>query len=310
LAGVALLVASYLPLIIEEVTGNFRELRGMTSYVTNPPGYVDAGPAVRVVFAAIRIPAWPLTGWPFFELRSGLLLALAVSTVVALSGPLLLLRTWRHGATISGNDVEAVDERHGVAFVFGSLGLIVLALGLWLRAVSELNVTMTEHYHIAADPFVLLAAAILLGAIWTAGKHGSARIVRRALVIGLVTGFVALNAAHWPPLNSGSNWVDAQAAASRIERDASGGTIAMVPLFQTKGIQAYSYPLQRDGITLVSQDAAQTVVLLCDAAWINGCGGNQENQWIGANASGGALRQVDRFNAAPDRLMTVYRRGP
>jgi hypothetical protein len=250
-----------------------------------------------------------LTGWPFFELRSGLLLALAVSLVVAISGPLLLLRT-RHGTTISAGDVASVDERHGVAFVFGSLGLIVLVLGLWLRAVSELNITMTEQYHMAADPFVLLAAAVILGAMWTAGKNGSVRVARRALVIGAVTGFVALNAAHWPPLNAGSNWVDAQAAASRIERDADGGTIAMVPLFQLKGVEAYAYPLQRDGLALVSPNGAQTVVLLCDAGWIQGCGGDQEAQWIRANTLGGALVQVDRFNASPDRLMTVYRRGP
>lgn len=312
LASVALILLTYLPVIYNELTGGFSEIRGMASYVSSPPGSVSAGPVTRLLFTAIRIPAWPLTGWPFFELRAGLLLALAVAVAMATAILLLVLRTWRDRATISGDEVSAADERHGVAFVVGGLVLIVVTLALGLRAVSELNLTMTEQYHTAADPFVLLAAGIILGAIWRGRRTGKARYLGRAVTITLLAVFVGFNAAHWPPVTPpDGGWTAAQAAATRIEHTAAGGKIALVPLYEPKGIDAYLYPLRRDGITLVAPDEASTVVLLCDSGWITqGCGGAQEERWRSSQASGGTLTLVDRFNAAPDRIMSVYRRSP
>ena len=63
--------------------------------MSSPPGYVEASPIARLVFAAIRIPAWPLTGWPFYELRPGLTLALMVFLVLVVAWSLMALRTWR-----------------------------------------------------------------------------------------------------------------------------------------------------------------------------------------------------------------------
>jgi hypothetical protein len=83
-----------------------------------------------------------------------------------------------------------------------------------------------------------------------------------------------------------------------------------VPLFEAKGTSAYAYPLERDGVTLADPDQATTVVLLCDTFWLDGCGGAQEDGWVGANAAGRGLHMVDRFAAAPDRLLSVYKRGP
>lgn len=311
LASGTLIMVTYLPVIYHELTSDFSEIRGMASYVSSPPGYVSASPVARLVFAAIRLPAWPLTGWPFFELRPGVLLALAVTLAMAVALPLLLLQTWRHGSTISGNQVPAADERHGLAFVAGGLGLVVITLGLGVRAVSELNLTMTEQYHTAADPFVLLAAAIALGAIWQGRRIGKARYLGRTVAIVLMALFVGFNAVHWPPITPDGSWTDAQAAASRIERDAAGGQIALVPLYEPKGIDAYSYPLTRDGITLVTPNRASTVVLLCDSGWIaQGCGGGQEEEWRSSHSGSQTLTLIDRFNAAPDRIMSVYRRSP
>jgi hypothetical protein len=85
----------------------------------------------------------------------------------------------------------------------------------------------------------------------------------------------------------------------------------VVPLFEPKGIDAYAYPLSRDGRVLVSPERATTVVLLCDWFWLEGqCSGSAEAGWLAANPSPGGWIQVDRFQAAPDRLLTVYRRGP
>lgn len=308
LASLALIVATYLPVIVHEFTNGFGEVKGIASYLSAPPGYVSVDPLSRLVLTAIRIPAWPLIGWPYFELRPGTVLAVIVAASLALALPLLLLRTWRHGATISGDQVPAADERHGIAFVTFGLIVIMVALGLGVRAVSELNATMSEQYHTAANSFALLASGLALGTIWQARRAGSTRRLGRAVALTLLVVFVGWNAAHWRPLDDGGSWVDAQTAAEQIERDAAGGQIAMVPIYQPKGIEAYSYPLLRDGITLVAPDQASTVAVLCDSGWIDsGCGGPLEAQWFRLNLDGPAPTLIDRFDAAPERTISIYR---
>lgn len=309
-AGAGLFVLSYLPVIFHELTSGFPELRGIASYLSAPPGYVSVSPVARLLFAAIRIPGWPLTGWPYFELHTGLLLAVAVTFAMAVACPLLLLRTWRHRMSISGGEVPAADERAGVALVCGGLAGIILALGLGLRAVSELNLTMTEQYHTAADPFVLVAAGIIIGALWQARRWGRARLVGRTVVILLLITFVGWNAVRWPPLNPAGSWLDAQAAATRIERDAAGTGVSLVALYAPKGTDAYGYPLVRDGVALVTTDRASTIVLLCDSTWTRGCGGDAEEQWRREYPGGQTLTLIDRFEAAPQRILSVYRRTP
>jgi hypothetical protein len=84
-----------------------------------------------------------------------------------------------------------------------------------------------------------------------------------------------------------------------------------VPLYATKGTDAYSYPLLRDGIVVVDPAVAATVVLLCDTAWIKvGCGGNEEKDWLLEGSKGRGLTLIDFFDAAPDKVMSVYRRNP
>jgi len=51
-------------------------------------------------------------------------------------------------------------------------------------------------------------------------------------------------------------------------------------------------------------------VILCDSGWYEGCGGAAEVDWIATKAGGENLQLVDRFEAAPDRILTVYRRSP
>jgi hypothetical protein len=308
LASAALIVATYVPVILHEFTSGFGEVKGIVSYLSAPPGYVSADPLSRLVVAIIRIPAWPLIGWPYFELKPGVVFAVIVAASLALVLPLLLLRTWRHGATISGDEVTPADERHGVAFVAFGLVAIIVALGLGVRAVSELNATMSEQYHTAADSFALLAGGLALGTIWQARRAGTARRLGRVVAVTLLVVFVGWNAAHWRPLDDGGTWLDAQTAAERIERDAAGGQIAVVPIYQPKGIESYSYPLLRDGITLVTPDRASTVAILCDSGWIDsGCGGVLEAQWLRFNLDGPAPTLIDRFDAAPERTISIYR---
>jgi hypothetical protein len=44
--------------------------------------------------------------------------------------------------------------------------------------------------------------------------------------------------------------------------------------------------------------------------WLGGCGGAAEANWVATNPAGRGLVQQDQFRAAPDRILTIYRRGP
>lgn len=203
----------------------------------------------------------------------------------------------------------AVEEHGGLRFVGGMLLLVILTLGLGLKAVSEVQELPTEQYHVVADPLVLVATGLALAGIWRAAGSGLARQIGRATALVALAGLVAWNVGHWPPLTSpDGGWPAAQAAATRIERTAAGAPIALVPLFEEKGADAYAYPLERDHATLVAIDRAGVVVVLCDTFWLQGCGGQAEAAWLAGQPGG--LTQVDRFAAAPDRIMTVYRRSP
>ena len=191
--------------------------------------------------------------------------------------------------------------------------LLVLTLGLGLKAVSEVQDLPTEQYHVVADPLVLVAAGLVLAGIWQAGGSGLARQIGRAAALVALSALVVWNVGHWPPLTSpDGGWPAAHAAAQRLEADARGGSIAFVALPAAKGADAYVYPLTYDGATLTTPADAGTVVVLCDSYWItSGCGDpTAEAGWLSDASAGPGLQFVERFSPAPDRTLSVYRRGP
>jgi hypothetical protein len=314
-AAVALVALSYLPVIAYELSHGFPETRGIIGHFTGPESTPARDPLTRLLFSAIRILAWPLTRWPLVDLKPSFLPSVAVALTLALGLTWRALKTGPSSETIDGAATAtpasstAPAEREGVRFVGGMLSLIILTLGLGLRAVSEVQGLPTEQYHVIADPLVLVAAGVVLAGIWRAGGGGLARQIGRGAAVAALAGLVAWNVGHWPPFASpDGGWPAAQAAASRIEGISAGSPVALVPLFEEKGGDAYAYPLQRDGTTLVEVDRANVVVVLCDTYWLTGCGGPAEAAWLATQPGG--LTQVDRFAAAPDRIMTVYRRSP
>ena len=314
-AAVALVALSYLPVIAYESSHDFAETRGMIGYFVGPDTTPARDPLTRVLFSAIRILAWPLTRWPLVDLKTAFLPAAAVAVTLAVT---LAWRVRRVGAPASGAEPApdadearraAVSELDGLRFVGGMLLLVVLALGLGLKAVSEVQELPTEQYHVVADPLVFVAAGVVLAGFWRAGGAGLARQMGRIAAVAAMAGLIAWNVGHWPPLDSpDGGWPAAQAAATRIEGIAAGAPVALVPLFEEKGSDAYAYPLQRDGVVLVDVARADTVVVLCDTFWLKGCSGQAESAWQATQPAG--LTQVDRFAAAPDRIITVYRRSP
>jgi hypothetical protein len=337
LASVVLFVATFVPMIVSEIGHDFSDTRGILAYFTSPTSTAAHDPVTRVLFSAVRILAWPLTRWPLIDFVPAFPIALVVAAglimgmlwrlretaeretaggAVATAGPADEVARGGSGAAgsaISEDRAEAPEaiERLGTRLVGGGLLLIILALGLGVHAVSEVQGLPTEQYHIVADPLVFVAAGLVLGGLWRSLPRRDVTAARRAGAVVAIVALVAWNVDRWPPLTSpDGGWPAAQAAATRVERDAGGSAVALVPLFAPKGGDAYAYPLARDGVTLIAPEHAAIVVVLCDTFWLSGCGGPAEEAWRTGNSAGRNLVFVDRFAAAPDRLLTVYRRAP
>jgi hypothetical protein len=328
LAGVALFVATYLPVILYEIGHDFSETRAMLAYFNDPNSASTQSVALwaRVVFATIRILAWPLTRWPMVDRSAGLMVALALATAIIMGLVWRVVVTARLAPGATGNAAPGpapepaigaaagpAIERLGVRLVGVWLLLIVLALGLGLHAVSEVQVEElpTEQYHVVADPLVFVAAGLIFAGLWRPLARRPLTVLRRAAAVLAIGAVLAWNAGHWPPLTApDGGWPAAQAAATRIERDAAGSSMALVPLFEEKGSDAYLYPLTRDGYTLVAPEVATTVVLLCDTYWLKTSCDAAEASWLAADPAGRGLTRIDRFTAAPYRILSVYRRSP
>ena len=325
LAGVALVVATYLPVIFYELSHDFAETRGMLGYFAGPDSAPARDPLTRLLFSAIRILAWPLTRWPLVDLRPAFVPALAVATSLA------VVLIWRVGATraaakaaaaeagVGAADApaeraeEAAAEHDGLRFVGGLMLLIIVALGLGLHSVSEVQDLPTEQYHVVADPLVLVAAGLVIASLWQTTTRGGSTAVGRVAAGLAILALVVWNVGHWPPATApDGGWPAAHAAAQRIERDAQGGSIAIVAVPADKGSDAYGYPLALDGIALTNPADASTVVVLCDSFWIEtGCGdAGAEAAWLSVASAGPSLQFVERFPAAPDRTLSVYHRLP
>ena len=308
LAGVTLVAVTYLPLILYEIGHDYAETRGALGYFVGSGSAPAHDPAVRLLFSAIRILAWPLTSWPLVDLKPAFMAALTVAATLGLG------LIWRVLAT-RGNDADAGRgaEREGLRFVGGLLLVMVLALGLGLRSVSEVQDLPTEQYHVVVDPLVLVAAGLVLGGVWQTRRALRGIRLGRLVAAAAITGLLAWNVGRWPPPTAPNNgWPAAHAAAQRLERDAQGDSIAFVALPALKGADAYVYPLTYDGATIASPAEAGTVVVLCDSFWIeSGCGDpTAEAVWLGDAAAGSGLSLVERFSPAPDRTLSVYRRTP
>ena len=322
LTGGALVAVTYLPVISYELGHDFAETRGMLGYFAGPDSAPARDPLTRLLFSAIRILAWPLTRWPLVDLRPAFLPAVVVATSLAVA-LIWRIRATRAAAMAAAAEtateagdlaaVERATERDGLRFVGGLLLLLIVALGLGLHSVSEVQELPTEQYHVVADPLVLVAAGLVIAGLWRATTRGGSTAVGRVAAGLAILALVVWNVGHWPPATApDGGWPAANAAAQEVERDAQGGSIAIVAVPADKGSDAYGYPLALDGIALTSPADASTVVVLCDSFWIEtGCGDSAaEAIWLNLASAGPGLQFVERLAAAPDRTLSVYRRSP
>jgi hypothetical protein len=318
LIGALIFTATYLPVIVHELGNNFSETRGMVAYFSDPNSTSTISPVLRLIFAMIRLLAWPLTRWPMVDRNGGVMVAFMVATAIIMGLVWRLGMTARTAAAVdpstpaSAPSTSAV-ERFGVRLIGGWLLILIVALGLGLHAVSEVQAEElpTEQYHVVVDPLVFIAVGLIAAGLWRELPKRWLTTTRRAVALIALAALVVWNAGHMPPLTSqDGGWPAAQAAAARVEKDAAGAPAALVPLFAEKGSDAYLYPLTRDDFALVSPANARVVILLCDTYWLKVSCDMADAQWLTANGWSDASTRVDRFTAgAPYRILSVYRRA-
>jgi hypothetical protein len=260
----------------------------------------------RLLFVGFRILAWPLTGL----LTNGLAIGVVVSVVVVAG---LAWLAWRAEAT---SERERTAARwFAVTLLFGWIALTFGAPGL-----STVTPLPTDHYHAFLDPVVFVALGLGAAAVWrrVGGPLGPGRVAVAAGIALLVT----WNVTVWPrAVAADGGWPAGRLAADRIEATAGDRTIRFVGLPSFKSTEAYAFPLARDGRhvsgggtydALAAPGAARdaTIVIVCDAIFVDDCGGAAEAAALASGSAGGVdlgqLSLADRFTAAPGRTISVY----
>jgi 4-amino-4-deoxy-L-arabinose transferase-like glycosyltransferase len=326
LGGIALFVLTWMPWIVSELTHGFAETQAMMAFnQDDPPG---ADPLIRIFISSIRILAWPATHWPLNGVESGFPAALTVATGV------LVGLIWRVARTLQGDSAPTIrrtssarrrpiatapkggrprQERAGLLFVGGSLLLLILILGLGLKEVSMFPKNLNEEqYHSVADIFVILATGLVLGGIWRStplqGKAWSGRVLASLILAGLV----AVGVYNWPPISApDGGWAAAQIAATRLENDVPGHELSLVSVPYFTPSNAYGYPLRLDGVRFQSPNEAGSIVVVCYTLWATGsCDGEAQAAWLDTNLPGETTVLIDRWEPAPNRVLSVYRRAP
>ena len=310
-AGLAIIAASFLPLVIHELTTDFSEVHAAIDYLGSGGEAPALGPLVRVLVIGARVLSWPLTG---LLIDAGWVALLAAAAVIAIT-------VWlgRSGT---------LPEREAARWL--GLGLLWTAFALAFLSPSLATIVPglpNDHYHAFADPMVFTLVGIGAGALWRfGGAPGSgagvtARLVamRRVVVVAGVVAVLGWNLAHESPaIHPDGGFPAAQTAAARILSVAGGRPIALRSLPAFKTAEAYAYPLVLagaavgvDGGSGPPQANGTTVVVVCDSLFevVMGarCGGPAE---AGVAPPAVFGDPIDRFIAAPGRTISVYRSGP
>ena len=320
LAAVALIAATYIPLLLHELSHDFSEARAILDYAAALGSPASHGLVYRLAVGGSRTVTWPLTGWPLWGGAAFLPAAIAVTGALAAGLAWRLAITaapdrWMRRMDPAGSEAPASEwtqaartlERDGTWFVTASIAVIATLLAVGVRETSEINRVLTEQYHLVADPFVIVAAGVLLGSLWRLGaRRGWAGALGRSACLAALAGSVACSSAEWPVAPNPSSWSAAQAATARIEGYANGRPIALVGLPGNRSTDAYGYPLFLDGVAAEAPDRAGVLVVLCDSTWTHTCGGQAETAWLADQPYGPEFVLRDRFEAAPLRTLSIY----
>ena len=317
IAWVVVFAIAYLPLIVNELTTDFSETRAALDYLEGGREGSEVAIAVRFGIVGLRVVSWPLVGLITDGFVPGVLPTAAVVGIVA----------WRWRAGVGAERV--------VAAWFG-LGLLWSTAFLTVAAPSLASVVPglpNDHYHAFADPMVFVIVGLGVGA---ALRQGRPIAVAGAGIA--VLAFAGWNLTHLPPsVHPDRGFPAGRVAGERVDATlTAGGVDRSTPVLvrslpDFKSTEAMAYPLALAGRAYVAEtprgiapgsagEATNVesigggLVLLCDdrfaAAIGAACGGEAEGVVTpdGGGARWGPL--LDRFEAQPDRWVSVYGGSP
>jgi hypothetical protein len=322
IAGVVILLLSYLSLVANELTANFSELRAVWAYLAGGGREAsDVNPVARLVIAGLRIATWPLVG---LVVDAGVVAILAAAAVVGLA-------IWL--ARGPATDVRTAARWLGLGLLWSTLALGIAAPSL----ASVVRGLPNDHYHAFADPMVFTLVGLGAARLWSwRGRLPSRRAdggpalpawAGPVTAVVLVGSLVAWNVTHLPPGTSRDlGYPGAQEAAARVGGSVGDRATALRSIPPFKSTEAYAYPLVVDGRRLVSvpaqgadnvagraerdraEEDATALVVICDELFetVTGapCGGPAEDAEVPAGGRFGSA--VDRWEASPGRWISVY----
>ncbi len=324
LGVLSVFAVAYLPLLVNELTTSGSELRAALEYLAAGGAGNETSIPVRFAIVGLRLLSWPLTGLITDGFIPGML---ATGVVIAIA-------VWRSRA--NGPDRLAVR--------WLGLGLLWSTAFLTLSAPSLDTVVPglpNDHYHAFADPMAFtlvgLGAAALAGV--QAGKRGGPPRLIGPILAGVgVVALVGWNLTHMlPAVHPDGGFPAGEAAATRVDAVLTAAGVERLDVVRLRSLpdfkstEAMVYPLARLGrlyVGDVPKDVApgssldpstmtpfvefDGLVLLCDDRFREAigaaCGGPAEATITpeGGGPMWGPL--LDRFEAAPDRFVSVY--GP
>lgn len=304
----AIFLAAYAPLIVNELTTGFSEFDAATEYLAGGRGAAETAIPVRFGIVLLRIISWPLTGLIVDGFVAAALATVLVITIVA----------WRWRAS---DDLERFVVRwFGVGLLWAVVFMTVAAPSL----ASVVRGLPNDHYHAFADPMVFVLIGLGAAALVREVKAPIGPAAAGVIVVALV----AWNVTHLPlAVHPDGGFPGGDAAARRVDAALGGGGIdrdhpvLLKSLPDFKSTEAMVYPLSTLGRAYHGEVPSGLapgswsgdtygLVLLCDGLFreANGaaCAGPAEAS-VTPDAGGERWgRLLDRFEAAPGRWVSVY----
>jgi hypothetical protein len=304
LAAVAIVAATYVPLVVNELTTNFSETRAALDYLAGGRAGSELHPLLRVVVVGIRIVTWPLVGLIVDAGAVALLAALAV----------VVIAVWLARRTASPERTAARWLGLGLAWTTVALALAATSLATVVRGLPN------DHYHAFADPMVFTLVGLGVAAAWRwrgprlaadapAPSGSPIAAIGPLLGVILVAFLAAWNVTRLPPAtHPDGGFPAARDAAARIGATIGDRPTALRSIPDFKSTEAYAYPLVLDDRRLVPAEEATALVVICDALFESvvgaACGGPAERAALGP--AGRFTTLADRWDAAPGRTISVY----
>jgi hypothetical protein len=292
-AGLAIVAASYVPLLSHELGSGFSETRALVDFVAGDSDSDAAPLPVRFVVVWLRVLSWPLTGLITAQPVAAILAAAAIITTLA----------WR---------IRAGGRREAQAATWFAATLAWSATALAVLSSSLANVVPglpNDHYHAFLDPVVFVTAGLGAAAFWR--WRPADRPVGSVIAATGLAAVIALNVAIWPPrVAPDGGYPAAERAAARIHETIGGDRYRLVGLPKAKTADAYGFPVLRlGGVPTEGRPAPTYLVIACDRLLepliTAPCGGPAED--ARAAELGDITDLVERFDASPRTVISIYR---